>query len=322
MLEPTMAEGPTPMSDSSFLFVFEGPAFADGEIDVRDLAPALLALGDVVRAANRAVNGDRAEASLKLRATNEGSFEALLSIDVSWVTTLTGFFEGLIGQEDHIAKANDLLDLLLKAGAITGGTLTGAFALLKWLKGRRPTDTAPAPDGRSTIITSPSGQVVVDNRTILILNDPKARAAIETFADRTARIEGLTAVRFDAPGRENDLRLTPEDLPALHIPEPEDELLDEAENERVVWLRIVSSSFREGYLWRFTDGGDKPFTASVEDTEFLKQIDEGKIALSPTDSLKCRVIEEQRVSASGIQKSVRIAQVLEYVAGARQLPLV
>ena len=39
------------MSRSSFHIAFEGPAVADGEIDVNDLAPALVALGDVLQSA-------------------------------------------------------------------------------------------------------------------------------------------------------------------------------------------------------------------------------------------------------------------------------
>jgi len=42
------------MTSSTFRIAFEGAALEDGEIDVRDLAPALLALGDVVQAAKRA----------------------------------------------------------------------------------------------------------------------------------------------------------------------------------------------------------------------------------------------------------------------------
>ena len=53
------------MSSSSFRIAFEGEPFAEGEIDVNDLAPALLALGEVIQAANRALNGDRADARLK-----------------------------------------------------------------------------------------------------------------------------------------------------------------------------------------------------------------------------------------------------------------
>ena len=68
------------MSSSQFWVAFEGSAVEDGEMDVRDLAPALLALGDVIQAANRALNGSRAEANLRVRATKRVRFEALLSI--------------------------------------------------------------------------------------------------------------------------------------------------------------------------------------------------------------------------------------------------
>lgn len=71
------------MTRASFEIVFEGEPFEDGVIDVRDLAPSLLAFGTVVQAANKTLNGERAEASLKLAATDEGSFVAQLVVDVA-----------------------------------------------------------------------------------------------------------------------------------------------------------------------------------------------------------------------------------------------
>ena len=40
------------MSSTEFSVAFQGAPFENGEIDVNDLAPALLALGDVVQPAN------------------------------------------------------------------------------------------------------------------------------------------------------------------------------------------------------------------------------------------------------------------------------
>ena len=45
------------MTKSCFEIAFEGEPFEEGEIDVRDLAPTLLAFGDVVQAANKVLNG-------------------------------------------------------------------------------------------------------------------------------------------------------------------------------------------------------------------------------------------------------------------------
>ena len=93
------------MSSASFRVAFEGLPFVDGEIAVSDLAPALLALGDVVQAANRALNGERAEARLKLRATNVGSFEALLSIDVSMIDAIKDLLDAAVASADRLVAA-------------------------------------------------------------------------------------------------------------------------------------------------------------------------------------------------------------------------
>ena len=104
------------VSTSHFGIAFEGEAFADGEIDIRDLAPALLALGDVIQAANRALNGGRAQASLKMRATKHGSFEALLSVDVSLLGAIGDMLDTVSANPDRLVAADQLVDLLIKGG--------------------------------------------------------------------------------------------------------------------------------------------------------------------------------------------------------------
>ena len=76
------------MSKAKFEIAFEGHPFDEGEIDVCDLAPTLLALGDVVQAANKALNGDGANARLKMATTDEGSFVVALTMDVGWLTDM------------------------------------------------------------------------------------------------------------------------------------------------------------------------------------------------------------------------------------------
>lgn len=305
------------MSDSSFKFVFEGPAFDDHEIDVNDLAPVLLALGKVVQEANRAVNGERADARLKVKATQAGSFEALLSIDVSWMSAIGSMLDQLAGQEERIATAIDLLELLLKTGAVAGGVY-GFFATLKKLRGRRPSDMRPGPSGTTVIVTG-SENFLVDNRTVVLLQDTATRQAAEAFGERAARVPGLSAVRFDPPGRENDLSLSKADLPALQIPPPGEEDIVHSTLEREAWLKIVTSQFRDNYVWRFTDGGEKPFTARMDDPDFANDVAEGRIALSANDTLRCLLVETQTLSPAGLTKEISVARVLEYIPGAKQL---
>ncbi len=55
------------MSDADIALVYEGPAVESGLMDVRDLASALLAFGNLVEATNRIVNGENATAKVQVR---------------------------------------------------------------------------------------------------------------------------------------------------------------------------------------------------------------------------------------------------------------
>lgn len=53
------------MSEASLTLVFDGPAVENGEIDVQELAPTLLAMGELIQAANDKINGDNAPPPLE-----------------------------------------------------------------------------------------------------------------------------------------------------------------------------------------------------------------------------------------------------------------
>jgi hypothetical protein len=81
------------MSRDTFTIAYDGPALRDGAMDVRDLAPALLALGQLLDAANAALNGDAAQLKLQVRATERGSFQIVLDLAQHWSADVLGFFE-------------------------------------------------------------------------------------------------------------------------------------------------------------------------------------------------------------------------------------
>jgi len=179
------------VSSIQFSVAFEGDPFENGEIDVNDLAPALLALGDVVQSANLALNGDRADARLKLRATQKGSFDALLNLDVSWVADM---LDVVSAHPDRMVAAERLAELLLKGGAIVGGTTYGLFKVLTVLRGRKPDKVEETPKG--TEITINQTIILVEPETVRLLEDRKTREAVEKFGNEALKIEGLKQVRI------------------------------------------------------------------------------------------------------------------------------
>lgn len=313
------------MSSSQFLVAFEGAAFEDGEMDVRDLAPALLALGDVIQAANRALNGDRAEASLKVRATNRGSFEALLSIDVSFLQSIGDMLDAYADNPDRTVAARDLLALIIGGGVVVGTTVRISYAgllfVLKLLRGKKPDRVETRADGSAVIIHNHT-TIVLDRRTLGLLDDIPTRSAVEKFGEVALQIPGVEAVKFeDASGTEvpSEVRLLKADIPALAMPEPEPLEPTIETVEREVLLKIVTSAFRDGYKWRFSDGGEKPFTAEVEDQGFLNDLIAGAVSLAASDTLRCLVREEQTLEGAVLRKEIRVIRVLEHIPGPRQL---
>jgi len=90
------------MSKSEFQLAYDGPSLRDGTMEVGELASSLLAVGDLLRNANRELNGNRAEVSLHVKADfKSGSFDVALLLD-----------QGLLEQANNI----------LIPGAVVGGT--------------------------------------------------------------------------------------------------------------------------------------------------------------------------------------------------------
>lgn len=304
------------MAKARFEIAFEGEPFEDGEIDVRDLAPTLLAFGNVVQAANKVLNGDRAEVRLKVAATDQGSFVAALTMDVGW---LTDMLDAVNAHPQRVVVADQLMDLLIKAGTILGAPL-GLFAAIKALNGKRPEKVKTRGDG-TTEITVNHTTFVVDDRTVALLQDLPTREAIEELGAKAGRVDGLDHLRIGADREEVEaVRLARTDLPSLKVP-PEPDEPDTEITHRDAWLKIVSVHFRDGYKWRFSDGGERPFTAEMEDAEFQNKVQEGLVALNANDAIRCRLREEQSLSASSLLKIIYVEEVLEHRPGARQMNL-
>lgn len=311
------------MSRSTFQVAFEGEALADGEIDVRDLAPSLLALGDVIQAANAALNGKRADAKLMVKATSRGSFVANLAVDVSFLSVVGDLLDTIADNPDRVAAAKELISLLLGGGTVLGGTTVGVMKVLRMLKGKKPEEVVQNSDGTTTIVNNGT-MIMVDPRAMKILNDLPTRKAIEDFAVKSTGAKGVEQIRFEAPELEGfePLALTKEDRAALSVP-PVDELPSVTEQtEREALLRIWVVPLQGDYVWRFSDGGEKPFSATIDDTDFINAVAEAKVTFARGDILRRRIVEQQTLKGEALQKDVRIVKVIEHITAPRQPRLI
>src|SRR4030065_2198251 len=116
-----MAEG------ARFQIYYDGEALRGGAIDARELAPALLALADLVDAANREVTAGRANVNLKIHYDfQRGSFKIDFSLVVTYYQKFIDFFN---------APETQAWATLF---SILGISSFGLFQLIKQSKGKKP----------------------------------------------------------------------------------------------------------------------------------------------------------------------------------------
>lgn len=275
----------------SFTISYDGPALASHEIEIKDIAPALLGLSAALEEASRLMNGNDSSLSVKLKAgVKEGSVEAEILCQLTnshwWEAAKT------FALSDD-AKALQYYFAMIGIGSVAGG-YKGLIWILKKLKGKKPTKIENLPNGQ-TIVTLPDGTTIETYPQVaLMLNSSMVRKGISEAITVPLKKPGIEKMSF----RKIEGNQTIE----TSIPKAEaDSFAEHASHDEVVTektvsarLKVVSVSFQEGYKWRFTDG-DTTFAASILDETFLARTVNQEETFTGGDfmNVKLRIIEHQ-----------------------------
>lgn len=159
------------MSQTSFSIAYDGPAVESGAMDVRDLAPALLAVGQLFDAANAVLNGQRATVGVNVQATTQGSFEVVLDVVQSMGSQLVSVFSG-----DAVTAALQLKELVIWGGS--AGVGGGVIWLVKKLRGERPQKVEKI-DEDSVRIIHRGETIIVPLKLLRLYDDLIVRDALD-----------------------------------------------------------------------------------------------------------------------------------------------
>ncbi len=292
------------MSHAQFQVIYDGPSLVDNTMDVRDLAPALLAIGELLEAANGAMNQERASVSVSVKGSfKTGCFGIDFIVNQSIFQQIQDIFSN-----PPVAAAVNLLTAL---GFITGGK--GLVDLIIWLRGRKPKRIKIIENGTCEVYVDDEHKIV-EQRIIDLYRNLKLRKAFEA-ALKPLTMEGIDS--FSVAHEETKfVVISKEQVPYFISPPVEDELLDKADS--IVTLQFVSVSFREENKWRFTDGG-APFYAAMEDKNFLRRVQDNEVSFSKGDLLKVKLIKQQWLSGERMHTDYEIIEVLEHRRAAVQI---
>ena len=279
--------------------VYHGPDVESGSMEVRDLAPAMLAMAALFESAALVANGDRAKININLKSTSTNSFHIGLEI----LNTI-----GSQGVMDALHAASELKEILFGVGGLGGGG--GVWWLINKLKRQKP--EAVNRDGANVNIT-----INGDNNNIEIVNvsdivyslyeQPKVRKATEDIA-HIVKSEGIDAVEV----QDNEQvihRIDKSNVDNFNYDSSSDVLTDNV--VRKVFT-IVNLAFKENNKWRVSDG-TTAYMASVVDTDVLARIDNNEVAFSKSGQLVCQFQTTQWLKDTGIRSEYKITKVEQYI---------
>lgn len=301
------------MSTSSFQIVYDGSALVGSTIDVRELAPALLALGQVLEEANSTFNAGHAKISLRVSASfKSGSF----GIDFSVVQGLLDQTLNLFKQTP-LASAKELVDML---GFIAGGGGTiaackGVVGVIRWLKGRKIKEVIELEDGKVKIVVD-DDFLETELKIIDLLRNYRLRVALEKAIFDPLEKEGFETVALTDNPDNGFVLIEKSERNFFKAPPQEEQEIDESIYP--LNLQLVSVSFRDQNKWRFSDGSST-FYADVLDEEFLLRVKLSEESFSAGDILKVKLRKRQWLLGESMRSEQEILEVLEHRKGMSQL---
>ena len=243
-------------------FAYDGSAVADGTMEVRQFAPALLAMSDLIHEANARLNGDAASVSVRVSSRFErGSFVTLLSI----AQRAKEIKESLLG-EDFKAAEN-----LLKALGFARSAGTGVLQLAKRIGGKPFTKTPVAGGEIAFNISDSTINFIVSKDVADLYEDGPVREALRGVLKPLER-DGIDRLEI-REGDETLERVEKSDLPFFAT--VEDSVVEEHSGTMETLLAVETVGFREGLKWRFSDGSSS-FLAKISDKVFLDEVDRGR----------------------------------------------
>ena len=286
-----------------FHVVYDGPALTEHRMDVRDLAPALVAFADLFTAANKEINGDAAEVRVQVNASfKAGSFGIDLVASQHLLSQIKDIFAG--NGATAISNGWTVLQIV---GFTGGGLAGGLVGLLRLLKGRRPVKIEQKGDV-ATVWMTQTETIEVERDVIRLYRNSVVRTSLEKVVSPLER-EGITDFGVVVNGQVV-LDVHDDEVASFSAAasDADAEIVSDTTTRKM--LQIESLAFKDGNKWRVHDG-TATFHASIEDKEFLAKIDAGE-RFGKGDVLVVDLRQVQSIVNAKLVNESIIVKVLEH----------
>ena len=284
------------MSSAETIIRYDGPAFARHTVNAEDIARALLAISDLCKRANQLGNGDRASVTLFINLES-GQYRAEFKLEIVQSVLQQA---SLLFIDQKVFTAKEIFEWL---GLIRDpeGAVGGLFAVLNWLRGRKPDSASNVlRDGRDMIkITAGRDVIFTFPQTAKLLCDPGAIDKAKEVV-RPAGREGYEFVEFEYAGKVIE-RVTSTNVVQIEEAAPFEEkpavaVLPQSSIRAAVRIR---TAVYEG-TGKWTIQYDRAIDVTIADNDWLADFQANRVAAPPGSLLDVEMlVSEIPLDASG-----------------------
>lgn len=297
---------------------YDGPALANHEMDVQDLGPALLALGELCKSANHRLNGDRASVRVVVNADVERQcFQ--LSFEV--VQTLIAATRDFLEHKD-VKTAKEILEWLGITG-MSGGSVWWLYKLLA--NKRKAGQTVQVIEGKDVVVIQVQGdsnKIEVKPEVYRLATDPGVLKSTQAIL-RPLEKEGYETLEFRQGGKASET-FSRADADGIRKTTPEALAPAPGENISEIETTVgIHSAVYEGRAqWELIH--KRVISASIDDEEWLEAFQNNRVYAPPNFRLKVTMEERWPVDETGMavgKPTYRVLKVHHIVPPPEQLDL-
>ena len=284
-----------------FYVIYDGWALEHHLMDVRDLAPAMIAVNDLLSNANKALNGDKADLNLKVNASfRAGSFGMELHTVVHFLSQIRDMFAS-----DNASAISNAWTILEIVGFVSGAGLIG---LIRFLKGKKPTKIIDE-DGRLKVYLNETEYYETDGKVVKLYKNRTIVSDLNKMLEPLEK-DGIDSFFVSRTGdkKDADLAIDESELTYFEYQEIENDL---SENITETFVQIEAAVFKDNNKWKFDNGGS-PINAAILDEEFLRKIDSGELRFGKGDLLKVKLKTIQTFAHGKLKTEFQVVEVLEH----------
>jgi hypothetical protein len=288
-----------------FSIKYDGAALESHQMDVRELAPALIALSNMLEEANKVVFPDTGNVKVNIQGNFKGGS---FGVDLIAVQTIDDQIVSILSGPEAAAFSN--LKTILKSLGLIGCAGCGLVGLMKWLRGRKPSAIRTEGDQIIFEITEESSVETfgVDLVAGKLYQSRVVRKALANVVKPLAR-EGFDICASGRNGKTAEV-ICKEDAVWFEVSESDADIVSDTVSEHVL-LQIDSAVFKDDNKWRFNDGSSS-FFGEIADTSFIEKINSGVKRFGKRDVLVVDLRRVQTVTDDGLKMDYSITRLHEH----------